>query len=187
MFVLSPEKILIFSKLLFYYNFYVQPIVQFDVLLYGTACITALEPLKSKLNHLVGIICGAQNSDLIRAVSERNQIITVDALHLKKILKLLVIAMKKESLLEAIKSIIYHVDLEKESQLRSTRRSIKPANNATGCSSICIGVTVKQIRNIKLNYYPNFANYVKSRNKNKLENFISMCVQCYIQGDAELL
>ena len=38
-----------------------------------------------------------------------------------------------------------------------------------------------------LNYDPNFAKSIKTMNRNKLENFISMCVQCYIQGNAELI
>ena len=76
---------------------YKQPIVQYAVLLYGKACITALEPLESKLNHLVRIICGS-----IRALREHNQILTVKELHLKEILKFLVIVLRNENILEAI-------------------------------------------------------------------------------------
>ena len=53
---------------------------------YGTTCLTALERLESKLNPLVRIICGLRKRDSIRAVRERNQILTVKELHLKEIL-----------------------------------------------------------------------------------------------------
>ena len=104
-----------------------------------------------------------------------------------KILKLLVIVSRDESPLEEIKSMITGVKLEKVSKSRANFRSIKPSNNAIGCSSKSIGVGVRKFLNIMLNYDLNFAQIIKAMNRNKLENLISMCVQCHIQGNAELL
>ena len=50
----------------------------------GTICITALEPLESKLNHLARTISGLRKLDSFRAVRERNQILTLKELHLKE-------------------------------------------------------------------------------------------------------
>ena len=49
------KKPLNFHSFLFFYKAYIQTVVQYAVL-YGTACITALETLNSKLNLLGRII-----------------------------------------------------------------------------------------------------------------------------------
>ena len=80
-------------QLLFYNGVYVQPIVQNAVLLYGMACKTALEPLESKLTHLVRIICGLRKQDSIRTVRD-NQILAVNELQLKEILQLFITVLR---------------------------------------------------------------------------------------------
>ena len=138
-------------------------------------CITALEPPEYKLNYSVRFLRGLRKRDSIRVVRERNQILAEKELHLKEIIKLFVILLTNDSPLEEIKSSITYVELENVSKSRSTCRSMKQSNSATDCSSNYVGVRVRKILNLK------------AMSSNKLENFISMCVQCYIQGNAELL
>ena len=81
-------KILTFSQLLLYYKAYVQWINQYAV-----------------LNHIVSFTCCLRKHDSsVRVVSKSTQILTIDELHLRKIIKLLVIALRKGGLLEKINS-----------------------------------------------------------------------------------
>ena len=131
-----------------------------------------LEPREPKLNHLVRIICGLRRRLSAHAVREHNQFPTVKELHLNEILKLLLIALRNDCPLNKIKSILTCVELEKVSKFRrSTSTSIKPSNNATGCSSKAIGVRERKLLNIMLKYDPNFAKSIKALNRNKLRNF----------------
>ena len=120
-----------------------------------------LEPRESKLNHLVRVICGLRKRLSTHAVRERNQFLTVKELHLNEILKLLLIALRNECPLKKIKSILTCVELEKVSKSRrSTSTSIKPSDNATGCSSKSIGVSERKLLNM-FKYDPNFAKSIK--------------------------
>ena len=100
----------------------------------------------------------------------------------EEMLKLLVLNLKNESQLREIKSTITGIKLEVVSKSRITCRSVKPSNNATGCSSKSIGVRASKILHIMFRHDPKFAKSKKVLNRNKLENFI-LYVQCYIYNN----
>ena len=131
------KKLQILSQILFYYRVNVQPTTDCSIccafIWHGMH--NSPRALESKLNHLVRIICGLKKRDSIRAVRERNHFPTVKKFQLKENLKLLVIVLRNESPFEEIKSIITCVDFNKVSESRSTCRSIRPSDNANGCSS----------------------------------------------------
>ena len=117
---------------------------------------------------------------------EHHQVLNEKKTHLKEMLKVLILVLKIEIPMDNIKSIIACIELEKVSRSKSICRSVKPSNNANGCSCESIGVRVRKLLNIILKYDPNIAKGIKAMKRNKREKFISICVQCYIQENAEL-
>ena len=78
------------NQLIFAYKTYVQPILQYGVLIYGTAANSDIKKLNNKIKHLVRIIYGKRKFESIENFRIAAKNYNIEELHLYELLKLVI-------------------------------------------------------------------------------------------------
>ena len=76
------------NQFIFAYKTYVQPILQYGVLIYGTAANCDIRKLNNKIKHLVRIMYGKRKLESIEDIRNAAKIYKKEMLHLYELLKL---------------------------------------------------------------------------------------------------
>ena len=76
------------NQLIFAYKTYVQPILQYGVLIYGTAAKGDIKKLNNKIKHLVRMLYGKPKFESIENFRIATKIYNIEELHLFELLKL---------------------------------------------------------------------------------------------------
>ena len=179
------RKILTCQQLLLCYKTYVQPNIQYAVLIYGAACKIALDPLELKLKHLLRIAFGLKKHDSVSSLRENFHILTGKELHLKELLKLLVETLRSESPLEDINLLITPAEVQLLSKMRNKAKSIKPNKKLEITVNQC--VRVRKFLNAMLKLEPYYAQQIIEIEKSRIKCFRFSNVRNYIQDNADLL
>ena len=79
------------------YKIYVQPVLQYGVLIYGCAGKSELKQLNSSQNHIIRIIFGLKKFSSVRDVREKYKLLTPMDLHLYELLKLMSKSLRQSS------------------------------------------------------------------------------------------
>ena len=79
------------------YKLYVQPVLQYGVLIYGCAGKSELKQLKWSQNHIIRIIVGLKKFSGVRDVREKYKLLTLIELHLYELLKLMSKSLRQSS------------------------------------------------------------------------------------------
>ena len=77
------------NQLIFAYKINAQPILQYGVLIYGTAARSDIKKLNNKIKRLVRIIYGKRKFDSIEDLRIAGKIYNIKELHLVELLKLI--------------------------------------------------------------------------------------------------
>ena len=78
------------NQLIFAYKTYVQPILQYGVLIHGTAAKSDIKKLNIKIKHLVRIIYGKRKFESIENFRIAAKIYSIEELHLYELKKLVI-------------------------------------------------------------------------------------------------
>ena len=79
------------------YKLYVQPVLQYGVLIYGCAGKSELKQLNWSQNHIIRIIFGLKKFNSVRDVREKYKLLTPMELHLYELLKLMSKSLRQSS------------------------------------------------------------------------------------------
>ena len=78
------------NQQIFPYRTYVEPILQYGVLIYGTAAKSDINKITNKIKHLVRIIYGKRKFESIENFRIAAKIYNIEELHLYELLKLVI-------------------------------------------------------------------------------------------------
>ena len=110
------------------YKTYVQPIIQYGVLAYGSTTKGILQPIDNKINRLLRIIFFKKKFESTTKIREESNIYSTQELHIYELLKLLIKMIQKECNVEQPKKAIEEKELNKIDEIRKTKNNFKLVN-----------------------------------------------------------
>ena len=94
------------------YKVYVQPVVSYGVLVYGTSDKTLIFPLESKIKQITRIIFNKSKSSSTGLERESNHIYSIRVMHLFELLKKLAETLRAECHMECLKNVVTRKEIE---------------------------------------------------------------------------
>ena len=131
--------ILSIKHLVFVYKSFVQPVIQYGVLIYGTANKTSLKFIEVKIKQITRIIFRKQSHQSTANEREKYGIFLVKELHIYEFLKFLNKTIRREKN-EVFNRFIEDSELARLDEKRTTIKTLKPSNQFTGINPKRIGL-----------------------------------------------
>ena len=129
------------------YKFYLQPVVSYGVLVYGTSNKTLILPLESKIKQITRIIFNKPKSSSTGLERESNHIYSIRVMHFFELLKLLDEIFTAECHIECLKNVITRKEIETLQAKRIQSKQLKTANKSSGLSPKRLGVRIRKLLN----------------------------------------
>ena len=117
------RKFLKVSHMIRVYKTYVQPIIQYGVIAYGSTTKSILQPIDNKVNRLLRIIFFKKKFESTTKIREENNIYSTQELHIYELLKLLIKVIRKECNVEQLKKAIAEKELIEIDGMRKTKKT----------------------------------------------------------------
>ena len=130
------RKFLTGQQLIFAYKSYVQPIIQYGVLVYANTDKTKLLELEMKIRRLIRIIFYKHRMDSITEIMHDNKIYTVRELIAYEVLKLTGKIIRKECQVETLRYSITEQELNVIISKRKTNKKLAINRNKLNRGSI---------------------------------------------------
>ena len=137
------RSILTVKQLLLTCKVYVQPVVSYGVLVYGTSNKTLILPLESKVKQITRITFNKPKSTSTCLERESNPIHSVRVMHLFELLKKLAEILRAECHIDCLKKVITRKEIETLQAKRVESKQIKTANKSSGLSPKRLGVRIR--------------------------------------------
>ena len=162
------RKFLKVSHMIRVYKTYVQPIIQYGVIAYGSTTKSILEPIDNKVNRLLRIIFIKKKFESTTKIREENNIYSTQELHIYELLKLLIKVIQKECNVEQLKKAIAEKELIEIDGMRKTKKKQLKVSypKLSNCS---ITVRLRKLCNCLLGLDPTFFKSLRKRKKNRLK------------------
>ena len=106
------RSILTVKQMVLTYKVYVQPVVSYGVLVYGTRNKTLILPLESKIKQITRIIFYKPKSTSTGLERESNRIYSIRVMQLFELLKKLVEILRAECHFDSLKNVITRKEIE---------------------------------------------------------------------------
>ena len=119
------RSILTVKQLLLTYKVYVQPVVKYGLLVYGTSNKTLILPLESKIKQLTRIIFNKPKSTSTCLERESNHIYSIRVLHLFEPLKKLAEILRAECHIDCLKNLITRKEIKTLQAKKSNQSNLK--------------------------------------------------------------
>ena len=148
------RKFLKVSHMIRVYKTYVQPIIQYGAIAYGSTTKSILQPIDNKVNRLLRIIFFQKKFESTTKIREENNIYSTQELHIYELLKLLIKMIRKECNVKQLKKAIAEKELIEIDGMRKTKKQLKVSNpKLSNCS---ITVRLRKLCNCLLVLDPTF-------------------------------
>ena len=161
------------KQLLLTYKVYVEPVVGYGVLLYGTSNKTLILPLESKIKQITRIIFNKPKSTSTCLERESNHIYSIRLMHLFELLKKLAEILRAEGHTDCLKDVITRKEIETLQARRIQSKQFKTANKSSGLSPKRLGTRILKLLNLILEFYPIFVLEVQHLSARELKQFLS--------------
>ena len=157
--------ILNIKQLVLVYKSFVQPVIQYGVLIYGTANKKSLKYIEVKNKQISRIIFGKQSHQSTANEREKYGILLEKELHIYELLKFFTETIRREQKNEVFNRFIEDSELDKLDEKRTTSKKLKPSNQFTDINPKRIGIRMRKLLNYILNFDSKYVHFIKSRYK----------------------
>ena len=150
------------KRLFVVYKAFVQPVIQYEVLMYGTANKTSLKLNEYKIKKIARIIFRKQSYQSTANEREKYGIFLMKELHIYELLKNLTKTIRREHKTENFNSFFEDSELVRLDEKRSTSKKLKPSNQFTGINPKKIGTRTRKLLNFIFNFDSKFVHFIGS-------------------------
>ena len=171
------------KQLVLVYKSFVQPVIQYGVLIYGTASKTSLKFIEVKIKQISRIIFRKQSHQSTANEREKYGIFLVKELHIYELLKFLTKTIRREHKNEVFNRFIEDSELVRLDEKRTTSKKPKPSNQFTGINSKRIGIRIRKLLNYILNFDSKYVHFIKSCYKSGINTEHHTFLENFIQGN----
>ena len=153
--------ILSIKQLVLVYQYFVQPVIQYGVLIYGTANKTSLKFMEVKIKQISQIIFTKHSHQSTANELEEYGHFLVNELQIYELLKSLTKTMRREHTNEIFNRFIEDSELVKFDEKRTTSKKLKPSNQFTGISPKRIGIRIRQLPSYIHNFNSKYVHFYR--------------------------
>ena len=144
------RSILTVKQILLTYKVYVQPVMSYGVLVYGTINKTIILPLEWNIKQITRIIFNKPKSTSTGLERESNHIYSIRVMHLFELLKKGADILGAECHIDCLKNVITRKEIESLQAKRIQSKQLKTANKSSGLSPKRLGVRIQKLLNFIL-------------------------------------
>ena len=114
------RKFLSKSQMIQVFKSYVQPVVQYGILIYGNSVLSDISLIDSKLKKLIRIIFNKRKFNSVSDLRRKFNLFLAKELHLYEVLKLLIKMLRDECVVSHVKSYLNDNELNRVKKRRKT-------------------------------------------------------------------
>ena len=181
------RSILTTAQLLVTYKVYVQPILNYGVLVYGTSSKTKLQPLEAKVKQTARIIFKKRKTESTLQNREKYKMHSIKDLHIFELFKKLTEILRSECEINSLKFLITKKEIESVELKRTSSRQLKSTNAVSGLSPKRLGVRIRKLLNFILKFNPNFISEVQILSKKELKRYQYSFRDNYISNNQQIV
>ena len=159
------RSILTTAQLLVTYKVYVQPILNYVVLVYGTSSKTTLQPLEAKIKQIARTMFKKRKTESTLQNREKYKMHLIRDLHIFELFKKLIEILRSECEINRLKYLITKKEMESVEFKITSSRQLKNTNAVSGLSPKRLGVRIRKLLNFILKFNPNFISKVQILSK----------------------
>ena len=175
------------AQLLVTYKVYVQPILNYGVLVYGTNSKTTLQPLEAKIKQIARIMFKKRKTESTLQNREKNKMHSIKDLHIFELFKKLTEILRSECEINSLKFLITEKEIESVELKRTQSRQLKSSNAVSGLSPKPLGVKIRKLLNFILKFNPNFISDAQNLNKKELKRYQYSFRDNYISNNQQIV
>ena len=159
------RSILTTAQLLVTYKVYVQPILNYVVLVYGTSSKTTLPPLEAKIKQIARTMFKKRKTESTLQNREKYKMNSIKDLHIFELFKKLTEILRSECEINSLKFLLTKKEIQSVEFKISSSRQLKSTNAVSGLSPKRSGVRIRKLLNFILKFNPNFISKVQILSK----------------------
>ena len=167
------RSILTVKQLLLTYRVYVQPVVSYGVLVYGTSNKTLVLPLESKIKQITRSVFSKPKSTSTSLERKSNHIYLIRVMQHFELLKKLAEILRAECHIDCLKNVFTRKEIETLQAKRIQSKQLKTAIKSSGLSPKRLRVRIPKLLNFILRFYLNFVLEVQHLSARELKQFLS--------------
>ena len=176
------RKFLKVSQKIRVYKTYVQPMIQYGVLAYGSTTKSILQPIDNKVNRLLRITF--KKIESTTKIREENNLYNTQELLIYELLKMLIKVIPKERNVEQLKKAIEEKELSKIDEMRKTKKQLKVSY--TKLSNCSITARLRKLCNCLLALDPTFFKSLKKMKEKQAKIFATSFLKNYVIGSLDI-
>ena len=165
------RKVLTTNQLVQVYRLYVQPVIQYGVLVYANTSNQVLKPLNQMVKRIARIITFKKKFDSITSKRKELLLYNVSELHLYEILKMAIKIIRKECEIPVLKNCISREELLKIANARNSSRKLCLFKDKF--ENFSLQQKIRKMVNCLLNFFPNFVNFIFDLSKRQVKDFVT--------------
>ena len=164
------------------FNTYVKPVVQYGILVYGTASKATMQKIDAKINRILRVIFFFES--LIQFLRENyKKVFSAQELHLYEVFKLMTKCIRRESCIMDINHFITQNELSK---LCSCENRVKAVPLNSSFTENSLSNKIRKLLNVFLKLDSNFVTKVKNLSGAQLKNFAHEKLEKYFLLNEQL-
>ena len=158
------RKFLSKSQMIQVFKSYVQPVVQYGILIYGNSVLSDISLIDSKLKKLISIIFNKRKFNSVSDLRRKFNLFLAKELHLYEVLKLLIKMLRDECVVSHAKSYLKDNDFNRVKKRRKTTMCLDCGDRKNVTNRLRF--KVRKMLNLLVFLEPSFVNTVlKMTNK----------------------
>ena len=171
------------SQLIKIFNTYVKTVVQYGILVYGTASRATMQKNDAKINRILRVIFFVQKFDSVSLIREKYKVFSAQELHLYEVFKLMTKCIRRESCIMDINHFITQNELSK---LCSCEKRVKALPLNSSFSENSLSNKIRKLLNVFLKLDSNFVTKVENLSGARLNNFAHEKLENYFLLNEQL-
>ena len=168
------------------YKTYVQPILQYGVLVYACANKTDIKQLDWAQNHIIRIIFGLKKYESVREVKDRFKLLTVTELHTYELLKILVKILRNEVQSECFNSFLSKDEIESFLKGKKRIKELKTLSSQNKHNKKKIKTRIRSLFNFFVKMDHSFLKNLTEILPNEVATKLHNIRDNYIQGNIHI-
>ena len=179
------RKILNRKTLIRAFKTYIQPIIQYGVLVYGSTAKSKIDKISTKINRILKIIYFRRKYDSIAKEREINFIYNAAELHVYELLKLCIRLIRDQNNIKVIQDIYVKMVAKTNKKVRKCKNILNFDKRLHEKHSI--GLRLGVMLTMIVNLYPNILSEAKSFSHHQTNRFCHFFLDSYILGNQEIV
>ena len=179
------RKVLTTNHLVQVYRIYVQPVIQYGVLVYANTSNQVLKSLNQMVKRIARVVSFKKKFDSISSKRKELLLYNVSELHLYEILKIAIKIIRKQCEIPVLKNCISREELLKIAKARNSSRKLCLFKNKF--ENFSLQPKIRKVVKCLLKFFPNFVNLIFDLSKRQVKDFCHKFLDLFIIDNDELL